>query len=98
MADGLPSAYFKEGEVLVHGKRAPIIKIHAEHTRIDLSKIPGARIGDEVVLIGTQGGDNIDFYTVARKCDTTESELLRALSRCLPKIYRIDGSPSKILF
>jgi len=37
MPDGLPSAYSKQGEVLVKGNRAPIIKVHTEHTRVNLS-------------------------------------------------------------
>lgn len=97
MADGLPSIYSQGGEVLVHGKRVPIIKVHAEHTRLNLSQIPESGIGDEVVFIGTQSGETIDFYEVAKRCNTTESEVLRFLSRCLPRIYFQNGSPSKIV-
>lgn len=43
-ADGLPSSYVTDSYVLVHGKRAPVIKVHAEHTRIALSGIPEARV------------------------------------------------------
>lgn len=98
MADGLPSTYSMHGgEVLVKGKRAPIIKVHAEHTRVNLSQISESAIGDEVVFIGNQEGASIDFYEVAKKCGTTESEVLRSLSHCLPRIYIQNGSPCKIV-
>ena len=96
MADGLPSTYYREGEAIINGKRVPIIKIHAEHTRIDLSDIPESKIRDEVILIGKQGSEYISFYEIAQKCSITESELLRGLSRCIPKIYLEKGIPSRI--
>ena len=95
MADGLPSVYAQNGEALVHGRRVPIIAVHAEHTRINLSAVPGVAIGDEVIFIGSQGEKKIDFYEVSKKCYKTESELLRALSRCLPRVYIRNGSPCK---
>jgi alanine racemase len=98
MADGLPSQYSSnKGEVLVHGKRVSIIKVHAEHTRVDLSQCLDAIIGDEVVFIGDQMGSVIDFYEVAKKCHVTESEVLRSLSRCLPRIYYRNNHFCKIL-
>lgn len=85
-ADGLPSAYLADSYVLVHGKRAPIIKIHAEHTRIDLSAIPEAGVADEAIVIGASGTERIEAGYVARKCGMTESELLRNLAHCIPAV------------
>lgn len=43
------------GSVLIRGKRVPILgKPALEYTRIDLSQVPEAEVGDEVVLIGQQ--------------------------------------------
>lgn len=48
------------GCVLVRGQRAPIVGRPAlEYTRIDLSGVADARVGDEVVLIGQQGNASI---------------------------------------
>ena len=53
------------GEVLVRGKRVPIAgSFCMEHTRIDLSLIPDASVGDEVVLIGRQGSEAITLREV----------------------------------
>lgn len=85
-ADGLPSAYKENAYVLIHGKRAPIIQIHAEHTRIDLSDIPEAEVSEEVVVIGTSGAERIEAGDVAHRCGMTESELLRNLAHCIPAV------------
>jgi alanine racemase len=52
------------GEVLVGGRRAKVLAISLEHTRLDLTGID-ARAGDEVVIIGRQGADEISPRDVA---------------------------------
>ena len=48
------------GEVLVSGRRAAILgPLSLEHTRIDLTEIPAAGVGDEAVIIGEQQGASI---------------------------------------
>lgn len=48
------------GEVLVHGRRVRILGAPSlEHTRVDLTEIPDARSGDDVVVIGGQGSAEI---------------------------------------
>jgi alanine racemase len=48
------------GEVLVEGRRAAILgPLSLEHTRVDLTEVPAARVGDEVVIIGAQRGASI---------------------------------------
>ena len=64
-ADGLASA--SAGEVLVRGRRAPIVEsISLEHCRIDLTDHPDAEVGDDVVVIGRQGEEAIDVDDVVR--------------------------------
>ena len=49
------------GHVLVRGRRVPILgSFSLEHTRIDLTDVPDAAIGDEVVIIGEQDGNVIE--------------------------------------
>jgi len=63
-ADGL--VHLHVGRVLVRGRSAPIlVGPNLEHTRIDLTAVPEARVGDEVVLIGRQGGEEITLAQVA---------------------------------
>jgi alanine racemase len=56
-ADGMSAVH--TGHVLVCGERAPIVGEWIEHTTIDLDRVPSAQAGDEVVVIGTQGGQQI---------------------------------------
>jgi len=51
----------KKIEVLVHGKRAPVIGVSLEHTVLDLTNVDDPRVGDEVVLIGASGADKISL-------------------------------------
>ncbi len=52
------------GHVLVRGRRAPVLQISLEHSRLDLTGID-ARVGDEVVIVGRQGDDEITMRDVA---------------------------------
>jgi alanine racemase len=64
-ADGL--RWLHAGRVLVRGRAAPIIGSPSlEHTRIDLTGVPDAAVGDEVVVIGRQGDLEITPAEVAR--------------------------------
>jgi alanine racemase len=54
------------GSVLVRGRHAPVLgPISIEHCRLDLTGIPDAAVGDEVVVIGTQGSETITLEDVA---------------------------------
>jgi alanine racemase len=64
-ADGLNSLH--AGRVLVRGRAVPILGGPSlEHTRLDLTAAPEARVGDEVVVIGRQGDAEITVAEVAR--------------------------------
>jgi alanine racemase len=63
-ADGL--LHLHAGRVLVRGRSAPILGgPNLEHTRVDLTGVPDARVGDEVVVIGRQGDAEIALAEVA---------------------------------
>jgi alanine racemase len=63
-ADGLLQLH--AGRVLVRGRSAPILGGPSlEHTRVDLTGVPEAQVGDEVVVIGRQGGAEIPLGEVA---------------------------------
>ncbi len=61
--DGLDRLH--AGEVLVRGRRAAVLAVSIEHCRIDLSAVPDAQMGDEVVVVGNQGDDEITCAEVA---------------------------------
>jgi len=56
------------GGVLVRGRRVPILaRPSLEHTRLDLTTVPDAAVGDEVVLIGRQGAEAITLDEIAER-------------------------------
>jgi alanine racemase len=65
-ADGL--RWLHAGRVLVRGRAVPLIGSPSlEHTRIDLTTVPDAAVGDEVVIIGRQGALEITPAEVAAR-------------------------------
>ncbi len=57
-----------DGRVLVRGREVPILAGPSlEHTRVDLTAVPDARVGDEVVVIGRQGEAEIAPSAVAAR-------------------------------
>jgi alanine racemase len=74
------------GEVLLRGQRAPIVgRVSMDLTLIDVTHIPGASIGDEVVLIGRSGNERITAWDLARSSDTVVYETLCNLSKRVPR-------------
>jgi alanine racemase len=56
------------GRALIRGRSVPIlVRPSLEHTRLDLTGVPDARVGDEVVLIGRQGDEAIPPEEVAAR-------------------------------
>jgi alanine racemase len=59
VSDGIGRNQAK-GYVLIHGKKAPVcVLMSLEHTTVDLTNIPEAQAGDEVVIMGRQGNKEI---------------------------------------
>ncbi|BBH15467.1 alanine racemase [Chromobacterium haemolyticum] len=55
-SDGYRRAFTNKAHVLVNGQRAPVVgKVSMNTLMVDVTEIPGAKIGDEVVLFGKQG-------------------------------------------
>ncbi len=66
MGDGVHR--LNAGEALVRGRRVPILaRPSLEHTRLDLTTVPDAVVGDEVVLVGRQGAEEITLDEIAER-------------------------------
>ena len=88
-ADGYPRQLSNKGAVLVNGKRCPIIgNVCMDQFMIDLSAVPKAKAWDEVVLLGTDGGEAIDADEIAREADTISFEILCGLGQRLERFYK----------
>lgn len=75
------------GDVLIHGTRAPIIgRVSMDLTVVDITRIPSANIGDEAVLLGTQGSETITADNHATLAGTIPYEILCGISDRVPRI------------
>lgn len=87
-ADGYPRALSNRGEVLVQGKRAPVVgRVHMDTTLVDVTDIPDVHIGDDVVLWGRQGEEEILVDEVAEWAGSIPYELLVGISRRVRRMY-----------
>ncbi|BDG07566.1 alanine racemase [Anaeromyxobacter paludicola] len=76
------------GEVLVRGRRAPIAgTVCMDMCMIDVTDVPGVELGDEVVLLGTQGEARIDADELAQKAGTISYEILCNVGQRVPRAY-----------
>ena len=92
-ADGLSRHLSNRGHVLVRGRRAPIVgAVSMDMSMIDVTDVPGACLGDEVVVLGAQEGvlgkDTITADEIAAHGGTIAWEVLTSISRRVPRFYR----------
>jgi len=92
-ADGYRRGLQHGGQVLIRGQRAPVVgAVCMDLTMVDLTDIPGAAPGDEVILWGGAGEQTISVNEVARLVQTISYEMLCTVGKRVPRIYR--GGPS----
>jgi alanine racemase len=83
-ADGYRRAFSNNAEVLVRGRRAPVVgRVSMDLVTIDVTDVEAA-VGDEVVLLG----DSISAAELAAKANTISYEIFCGLSGRVPRHYR----------
>ena len=97
-ADGYSRLLSNQGEVLVRGKRFPVIgRVCMDQTMIDVTNLPHAEVGDEVVLWGRQGQEEITVEEIAEKIGTINYEIVHMPDKKrVPKLFIKNGRPYKI--
>ncbi len=84
--DGVRRALTNNAEVLVGGRRYPVVgTVSMDSLTIDLGPEPAAAIGDEVILIGAQGSERILCEEVARRLGTINYEVVCGVSPRVPR-------------
>ena len=86
-ADGYDRGLSNSGEVLVAGKRCAVIgRVAMNMFAIDLTPVPDARAEDEVVLLGSQGDEEITSEELALRLGTINYEITTRISPLLPRV------------
>jgi len=87
-ADGYPWAVSNKGSVLIRSRRAPVVgRVCMDAFMIDITEIPDAALGDEIVMLGEMGAEKIDAHELGKWSGSFSYEILSRWSRRLPRIY-----------
>ena len=86
-ADGLDRLLSNRFSLLVRGQRAPLVgRVSMDQSVIDVTEIPGVQPGDEVVILGAQGGENITAYDHADAAGTIPWEVFTRIGARVPRV------------
>ena len=87
--DGIPRALSNRGKVIVNGKFAPVVgRVSMDLIIVDVTDAKGAKLFDEVVFIGEQGGAQITVEEIAEIADTISYEITCRISKRVPRIFK----------
>jgi alanine racemase len=88
-ADGYPRHLSNRNDVmLVRGKRCPLLgRVTMDLMVIDVSHLPDAVVGDEVVLMGRQGEEEISATELAERAGTINWEIVTRVGSRVRRVY-----------
>lgn len=88
-ADGYPRALTNRGEALVRGERARVAgTVCMDWIMLDVTRIPGVTVGDDVTLMGSDGqGNAVTAEELAERAGTISYEILCGISKRVPRVY-----------
>lgn len=85
-SNGYPRALSNRGQVLIHGKKAPIVGlINMNLFMVDTTHIPDVQVGDEVVLIGRQKNNVINVSSFTNVTQLLNNEMMSRLPAAIPR-------------
>lgn len=87
-ADGFNRLLSSQGHMLVHGQRVPIIgRVCMDLTMLDVGKVSGVQLEDEVVVFGQQADEAITADELAAQLNTINYEIVSTITARVPRVY-----------
>jgi alanine racemase len=88
-ADGIPRLISnRDAAVLIGGRRCPILgRITMDLTMADVTEVPNAKVGDEALLIGRQGNEEITARELAERASTIPWEIFTGIGSRVARVY-----------
>jgi alanine racemase len=87
-ADGYSRALSSRGQVLIDGRRRPIVgRVCMDQMMVAIDEDEHVEVGDEVVLIGRQGDEVITAEEIASLTGTISYEVVCGISKRVPRVY-----------
>jgi len=94
--DGLRRALSNRGEVLIRGKRRPIVgRVCMDTTMVEVDD--SVKLDDEVVIIGSQGNERITADEHAKWCTTINYEIITGISERVKRVYIKGGEVVEVI-
>jgi alanine racemase len=85
-ADGYSRLLSSRGTMLVRGRRAPIVgRVCMDLTLLDVGHIEGVKVGDEVVILGSQGAETVSADEIAGLTGTINYEIVSSITARVPR-------------
>jgi alanine racemase len=86
-ADGLPRLLSNRGHVLLRGAKVPMIgRVTMDMTMVDATGLPECHVGDEAVILGKQGSEEITADEIACAAETNPYEILCRIGSRVPRV------------
>lgn len=86
--DGYRFAFSNRAHVLVRGQRCPVVgRVSMDYATIDVTGVPGARVGDPATLLGGAEEARVTAHDMARWADTIPYEVLCGIGRRVKRRY-----------
>lgn len=96
-SDGYRRCLANTGFVLVRGRRAPVVGLVCmDQCTVDMSGVPEAREGDEVLLLGQCESGSIPVLEMASWAGTNRNEVISAIGRRVPRVYHRSSRPMAV--
>lgn len=91
-ADGYPRSLSNQADVLIRGKRAPIIgRVCMDQMMADVTDIPDVKEGDRVTLIGKDGDEEITMVELGELSGRFHYEFACDINKRVPRVCYLDG-------
>jgi alanine racemase len=92
--DGYRFALSNKAEVLLRGRRCPVVgRVSMDYITVDVTEVPGARVGDTVTLLGRDGNGEIRVEELAAHVGTIPYEILCGIGPRVKRRYLLEPGP-----
>ena len=79
----------RNADVIIRGKRCPLLgRITMDQTMIDVSHLETVNVGEEAILVGSQGKETILASELAAKAGTITWDIFTAITKRVERVYR----------
>jgi alanine racemase len=87
-ADGYRRGFSNRAQVLVRGRRAPVVgRVAMDMCMVDVTAVPGVAVGEVATLLGRDGDEKVDADELAALENTISWEILTGITARVPRLY-----------